>query len=351
MWRQLGKLLALGVCRHFAKRSTAAVETAALVLVLTQKHVGRGPKRDVLVRAAHVIFIPAAIIKGVRLTKRLLGKRTSDRLPPPSAQPLVSSSGSDPLSAATIPTFRVQPPPLPKPLPRSDWGFVDIAQVAPTYAAWTRLLSNVLAQQGLRSLPPDFDPDGLELTRYLLYGGILAATKPADATRAVAATAQRVVSTINWRSTFEFMGEEEIKEWEDVFWWVGPDPDGTFWLHIHLARAVARAAQGEGRRCGQAVVSQLDRATRVMMKQAELAAAAALAGADSAEVTEGEAADVTARCRRRAAGSRRRRPATATAAPCATCAWTTASGWSSWAAAATCGRRCACCTSCASSAR
>ncbi len=37
------------------------------------------------------------------------------------------------------------------------------------------------------------------------------ATKPADATRAVAATAQRVVSTINWRSTFEFMGEEEIK--------------------------------------------------------------------------------------------------------------------------------------------
>ncbi len=57
------QLLALGVCRHFAKRSTAAVETAALVLVLTKQHVGRGPKRDVLVRAAHVIFIPAAIIK------------------------------------------------------------------------------------------------------------------------------------------------------------------------------------------------------------------------------------------------------------------------------------------------
>lgn len=36
------------------------------------------------------------------------------------------------------------------------------------------LAPQVLAQQGLRSLPPDFDPDGLELTRYLLYGGILA---------------------------------------------------------------------------------------------------------------------------------------------------------------------------------
>ncbi len=79
-----------------------------------------------------------------------------------------------------------------------------------------------------------------------------------------------------------------------MFWWVGPDQDGTFWLHIHLARAVARASQGDGRRCGQAVVSQVDRATRVLMKQAELAAAAALAGADSAEVTEKEAADAAA---------------------------------------------------------
>ncbi len=35
----------------------------------------------------------------------------------------------------------------------------------------------VLAQQGLRSLPPDFDPDGLELTRYLLYGGMLAVSR------------------------------------------------------------------------------------------------------------------------------------------------------------------------------
>ncbi|KXZ45235.1 hypothetical protein GPECTOR_57g525 [Gonium pectorale] len=208
MWKLLGKLLLMGAARRWAKRPTAAVETAALVLVLNEHRLGHGPKRDML------------------------------------------------------------------------WGLVQIPEVAPEYGAWVGCLRNVLAAQGLRSLPPGFDPDGLELTRYLLYGGMLAAGKPAEAMRAVAATAAKVTGSLAWRAEYPFLGEGELQELRDVAWWVGPDPDGTLWLHLHLARAVGRCVAGQGRDVGRAVVSALEYGTRVLMCRppAELAEAASADG-------------------------------------------------------------------------
>ncbi|GLC45190.1 hypothetical protein PLESTB_000426000 [Pleodorina starrii] len=312
MWKLVGKLLLLGAARRWAKRPTAAVETAALVLVLNERRLGRGAKREVLLRAAHVIFLPAAVIKAVRLARYLAaGKRRGPGdldgaalpLPGPAtaeaaavAAAAAAAAGAaddgnaaDPLAAAAaeaaaaaagpVPSFRHQPPPLPPPVPRAEWGLLQIPEVAPEYAAWVRCLRNVLAQQGLRSLPPGVDPDGLETTRYLLYNGLLAAHKPADAARAVAATAARVTGSVNWRASYPFMSPRELQEWDDVTWWAGPDPDGTLWLHVHLARAVVRCNRGEGRQCVQAIISQLDQGTRVLMTQTPTEAAAALAAA------------------------------------------------------------------------
>ncbi|GFR40846.1 hypothetical protein Agub_g1495, partial [Astrephomene gubernaculifera] len=302
MWGLLGKLLLLGACRRIAKRPTAAVETAALVLALNERRIGRGCKRDVLVQAAHVILLPAAVIKTVRLIRYLAGGGSGKRrcgaaggvcarggggrglplagataaaaaaaagVPVEDVAAAAAASEVDPLAAAAavsvLPTFRHQPPPLPRAVPRAEWGLIQIPEVAPEYAAWVRCLRNVLAQQGVRSLPAGLDPDGLELTRYLLYGGLLAASKPADAVRAVAGSAVRVASSASWRGSYPFMRGQELQDWEDVTWWAGPDPDGTLWLHVHLARAVGRCALGEGRQTVAAIVSQLEYGTRVLM--------------------------------------------------------------------------------------
>ncbi|GIL74884.1 hypothetical protein Vretimale_2461 [Volvox reticuliferus] len=307
MWKFIGKMLLLGAARRWAKRPTAAVETAALVLVLNERRLGRGPKRDVLLRGAHLIFLPAAVIKTVHLIKYLaaggrrgsggIGAATQLPLPDPglggaaavpsmgaddgdAAGAVVDPLGAEAAETATGPvlSFRHQPPPLPRLLPRAEWGLLQIPEVAPDYAAWVRCLRNVLAQQGLRSLPAGVDPDGLELTRYLLYGGLLAAHKPADAARAVAATAARVTSSVGWRASYPFMTPRELQDWDEVTWWAGPDPDGTLWLHVHLARAVVRCNRGEGRKCVQAIISQLDYGTRVLMMQPVAAAEAAVRG-------------------------------------------------------------------------
>ncbi|KAG2425865.1 hypothetical protein HYH02_014929 [Chlamydomonas schloesseri] len=296
MWKLLGKLLLLGAARRWAKRPTAAVETAALVLVLNERRVGRGAKRDMLLRAAHIIFLPAAVIKTVRLVKRLAdsggrGIRGGGGGAGPSSDQLAAATtadgaaaSADPLTAATalpLPTFRHQPPPLPKPVPRLEWGLVQVPECGPEYLAWAECVRNVLVQQGVRSLPPGLDPDGLEPLRYILYNGLLAAKHQSDAVRGVAASAVKIQGTMTWRAGYPFMGEQELKSWEDVAWWEGPDPDGTLWLHIHLQRAVARCARGEGRRCIEAIISQLEYGTRVLMT-APLAAAAAALGASGA---------------------------------------------------------------------
>ncbi|KAG2436953.1 hypothetical protein HXX76_006469 [Chlamydomonas incerta] len=299
MWKLLGKLLLLGAARRWAKRPTAAVETAALVLVLNERRVGRGAKRDVLLRAAHIIFLPAAVIKTVRLIKRLAdsggrGIRGGGGGAGPSSDQLAAATtadgaaaSADPLTAATalpLPTFRHQPPPLPKPIPRLEWGLVQVPECGPEYLAWAECVRNVLVQQGVRSLPPGLDPDGLEPLRYILYNGLLAAKNQSDAVRGVAASAVKIQGTMTWRASYPFMGEQELKTWEDVAWWEGPDPDGTLWLHLHLQRAVARCARGEGRRCIEAIISQLEYGTRVLMTAPLEAAAAALGGSRAGSV-------------------------------------------------------------------
>ncbi|KAG2483518.1 hypothetical protein HYH03_017625 [Edaphochlamys debaryana] len=341
MFGLLGKILLLGAARHFAKRSTAAVETAALVLVLNERRLGRGPKRDLLLRAAHDIVVPAAVIKVVRLCKRLAGGGGPRRPGPgfgplgplglaaqPGTAPMAAEEAAaaaaeggadagDPLAAAAVgavavPQFKRQLPAMPRPVPKLEWGLLQIPEVAPEYEGWVAVLRNVMAQQNLR-LPPGFDPDGLELTRYLLYCGLLAAKNPQDALRAVAATAVRVTGTLNWRAEYPFMAPAEFKEWEDVTWWEGPDEDGTMWLHMHLPAAVKRCSRGEGRQCIQAIISQLEYCTRVMLvgqaaadAAARMAAAAAAAAVARAEVTaaysatEDEIAAAAANQKRRA---------------------------------------------------
>ncbi|GLI69530.1 hypothetical protein VaNZ11_014173 [Volvox africanus] len=316
MWKFIGKMLLLGAARRWAKRPAAAVETAALVLVLNERRLGRGPRRDVLLRGAHLIFLPAAVIKAVHLIKYLAAgeRRRSGGLGGATPLPLPGSeleataavssleagdgdaagTAADPLVAQTAETatrpvlsFRHQPPPLPRSLPRAEWGLLQIPEVAPEYAAWVRCLRNVLDQQGLRSLPVGVDPDGLELTRYLLYGGLLAAHKPADAARAVAATAARVTSSVSWRASYPFMTPRELQDWDEVTWWAGPDPDGTLWLHVHLARAMVRCSRGEGRQCVQAIISQLDYGTRVLMMQPVEAATVAGVGSGPSSTPSG----------------------------------------------------------------
>lgn len=295
MLRLVAKVLMLGGLRKVAKRPTAALETAAVAVVCGQRflepHLGPpGSKRHALLRAAHIIFLPAAIIKGVRLVRRLAGKRQKDRLPPRAAvqaAPAALAGPLDPLDPPLAPPARmaIKYPPLPKALPRAQWGMTNVPEVAQSYSAWTKLLALVLERQfGVHSLPPDFDTDGLELLRHLLYSGcLLAAHKPADGARALSLAAQRVVATINWRDGYTFMSPEELRsEWDDVVWWEGPDENGTLWLHLHLARAVAACGRGQGSQCVQAVVSQLEHGVRALGAARKRAAAE---GATSAAPT------------------------------------------------------------------
>lgn len=137
------------------------------MLVLNERRVGRGPKRDVLLQAAHLIFLPAAVIKAVRLAKFMaVGKRrgpaggvlgpavVAAALPGAvsvmavrrdSPDDVFDGGGGVPASGseATVPVFRHQPPPLPRPVPRSEWGLLQIPEVAPEYSAWVRCLRNV----------------------------------------------------------------------------------------------------------------------------------------------------------------------------------------------------------------
>lgn len=57
-----------------------------------------------------------------------------------------AAASADPLTAATalpLPTFRHQPPPLPKPIPRMEWGLVQVPECGPEYQAWAECVRNV----------------------------------------------------------------------------------------------------------------------------------------------------------------------------------------------------------------
>lgn len=75
------QVLLLGCLRKVAKRTVASVETAALAVVLTDNLISPrlGPpsrERAALLRAARFVFLPALVIKSVRLARRcLVGKR------------------------------------------------------------------------------------------------------------------------------------------------------------------------------------------------------------------------------------------------------------------------------------
>ncbi|GIL48089.1 hypothetical protein Vafri_4784 [Volvox africanus] len=83
------------------------------------------------------------------------------------------------------------------------------------------------------------------------------------------------------------MTPRELQDWDEVTWWAGPDPDGTLWLHVHLARAVVRCSRGEGRQCVQAIISQLDYGTRVLMMQPAAAAAVGVVGSGPPSTSSG----------------------------------------------------------------
>ncbi|BDA42790.1 hypothetical protein COCOBI_03-6830 [Coccomyxa sp. Obi] len=118
---------------------------------------------------------------------------------------------------------------------------VDIAAEHPDLIATIR---KKLEERGVALPPAHFANTDVELTRYAITVGLLAAHTAADRERVADAAATRAQATAEWLLSHTFMPEEQLSKWTNVVHWAEDDRDGHPVLVVHLEAALEQDAAG-----------------------------------------------------------------------------------------------------------
>ncbi|CAL8467562.1 g7100 [Coccomyxa elongata] len=118
---------------------------------------------------------------------------------------------------------------------------VDIAAEHPDVIA---TIQKKLEERGIALPPAHFANTDVELTRYAITVGLLAAHTTADRERVAEAAAARAQATAEWLQSHTFMPEEQLSKWTNVVHWAEDDSDGHPVLVVHLGAALEQDAAG-----------------------------------------------------------------------------------------------------------
>lgn len=105
-----------------------------------------------------------------------------------------------------------------------------------------------------------------EIMRYALHYGFLRARDASGRERALHQSAQAIVATVKWQSTYQFSSDEDLERFKHLVWWSNDEVSGRFVLHVAVDKAVNECRGHVALEFANAVITQMQRAIETRLK-------------------------------------------------------------------------------------